>query len=59
MIHGHYLGGYAGGKRIAFVSIEEAKSKCLTGNHNIILEMNIEYIESLKVNILHKNHYYS
>ena len=33
------------------MSIEEAKSKCLTSNHNIILEINMEYIESLKIYI--------
>ena len=52
MILGHYLGGYAGGKRTAFVSIEEAKSKCLTGNHHMIREINIGCIEISKTNIV-------
>ena len=32
-LQGYYLGGYATGNRIAFLSLDEAKSKCLTGKN--------------------------
>ena len=32
-LQGYYLGGYATGNRIAFLSLAEAKSKCLTGKN--------------------------